>query len=67
MTEAEIREFTPIVGSLRWKIKEDSRPQLGWYAPGDYMCRCSSCKDYYAGDKRSVICADCAYKQKEEG
>ncbi len=41
--------------------KEDSRPQLGWWAPGGYLCRCRRCDDYFAGDKRAGICADCAY------
>lgn len=30
-------------------------------ARGDHLCRCSRCNDAYIGDKRSFVCADCAY------
>jgi hypothetical protein len=39
----------------------DHRPKLGWWAPGEYMCKCFKCQECYIGDKRSGMCADCAY------
>lgn len=42
--------------------KNDDRPQRGMWAQGDYCCVCSQCGDKYYGDKRSTVCADCAYK-----
>jgi hypothetical protein len=51
--------------SLAWK--EDKRPQRFGWAPGSYLCHChgAGCKDLkdktFIGDKRAVICADCAY------
>lgn len=50
---------------LRWK--EDQRPQRFGWAPGGYLNHChgAGCKDLedktFIGDKRAVICADCAY------
>jgi len=44
--------------------KNDDREQKGMWAPGDYCCVCSQCKDKYYGDKRSTVCADCAYKEQ---
>lgn len=44
-----------------WAAKEDQRPQKGWWAPGVYINQCRRCSDYFIGDKRSGICADCAY------
>jgi hypothetical protein len=51
--------------SLAWK--EDRRPQRFGWAPGSYLNHChgAGCKDLedktFIGDKRAVICADCAY------
>jgi len=50
-------------------FESDKRPQRYGWAPGDYMCRChgGGCKDksdedrIFIGDKRAIICADCAY------
>ena len=47
--------------------KEDMRERRGMWAPGSYWCKCVHCEEEYIGDKRSVCCADCAYKQKGEG
>lgn len=44
----------------------DQRPaktHLGW-APGDYSNKCRKCGDYFSGDKRASMCADCAYAQE---
>lgn len=46
--------------------KQDDRPQRGWWAPGDYFNRCHRCQDYFTGDKRAGICADCAYSDEEK-
>lgn len=37
-------------------------PPRGGWAPGDYMCECASCGAPFIGDKRSVVCAECAYE-----
>jgi hypothetical protein len=42
-------------------MKEDKRPQRHGWAPGGYWRKCRTCNDDYMGDKRSWICADCAY------
>lgn len=42
-------------------LKEDSRPPRYSWAPGEYLCTCFSCQEYFAGDKRAGLCADCAY------
>jgi len=49
-------------------LKEvDARPQRGGWAPGAYLATCKECGDGYIGDKRSIICADCAYKEPSGG
>ena len=47
-------------------IKNDERPHLGWWAPGDYLRTCYLCKEPYLGDKRSGHCADCEYDTNPE-
>jgi hypothetical protein len=47
------------------EIKDDHRPAKGMWCPGDYLCTCLHCGAYFAGDKRSNCCADCAYKTPE--
>lgn len=48
-------------------LKGDERPQRYGWAPGDYLCKCSGarCKakedKTFIGDKRAIICSDCAY------
>jgi len=42
-------------------IKEDKRPRRGGWAPGSYQCFCCECEKPFMGDKRAVMCADCAY------
>lgn len=46
-------------------MKDDNRPQRGWWAPGGYFQKCHSCGENFAGDKRSGTCADCAYAALE--
>lgn len=55
------RELPPAPGSVMWMPKQDDRPQRGWWAPGEYLNLCRRCNDYFIGDKRAGICADCAY------
>lgn len=43
------------------KLKDDKRPARYMWAPGGYYCSCRECGAQYAGDKRSNLCADCAY------
>ena len=47
-------------------FKEDSRPNKGLWASGDYCCKCLICGDGFIGAKRSIHCADCAYSQEGE-
>ena len=56
-------EPKPIKPPFFDKLKQDSRPQRGLWAPGKYWCRCRKCPDSYIGDKRSIWCADCAYAE----
>jgi hypothetical protein len=49
---------------MDWKT--DDRPKRFGWAPGDYTCQCPFCKDKYMGDKRSMICADCAYSGEHD-
>ena len=46
--------------------KIDDRPQLGFWAPGNYINRCTQCEDLFIGDKRAVVCADCAYSDEDK-
>jgi len=47
-----------------WKNRSH-KPQRGGWAPGGYLCRCSVCECLFCGDKRAVVCSDCAYKDQE--
>jgi len=39
----------------------DKREQKGAWGPGNYANTCFSCNEQFVGDKRAVMCADCAY------
>jgi hypothetical protein len=39
---------------------EEIKYPIGGFAPGDYMCKCVTCKEQFHGDKRSVQCEPCA-------
>ena len=39
-------------------LKEVGR--IGYYADGNYMCRCAECERMFIGDKRAVNCLPCA-------
>ena len=30
-----------------------------------YICKCSRCNEGFIGDKRAMVCADCAYAEPE--
>lgn len=48
---------------IDWKnIKEDTRPKRHRWAPGYYTGQCALCSEWFIGDKRASMCADCAYK-----
>lgn len=49
------------MAGVEWK--EDKSPQLGPWAPGDYCGVCYGCHEKFVGDKRAMLCADCAYQQ----
>lgn len=36
------------------------RWSLGLYAPGNYHCLCSECRQEFIGDKRAIQCLPCA-------
>jgi hypothetical protein len=38
----------------------DKRPKRFGWAPGSYMNNCQ-CGETFIGDKRAIMCADCAY------
>ena len=39
---------------------------IGGYAPGNYMCKCVTCKEKFIGDKRAVQCEPCAIEMTKE-
>lgn len=41
---------------------KDLRPKRKSWAPGNYLCKCKDCGKSFTGDKRAIMCADCAYK-----
>ncbi len=43
----------------------DKRPKKYGWAPGNYYCLCYRCKREFIGDKRSCMCADCAYGHQD--
>lgn len=43
-------------------LKNDDRPHRNGWAPGEYTCICQECDKRFWGDKRAILCADCAYK-----
>lgn len=42
-------------------MPKDERPKNGAWAPGGYLCRCANCGCDFEGDKRALVCAECAY------
>lgn len=63
-----------MTGSLWPMARKQDNKQKNWpkhpvlgYAPGDYMCKCITCGSGFFGDKRSVMCGDCAMKHHAEG
>lgn len=36
------------------------------YAPGDYHCKCLTCKEDFHGDKRASVCKSCAETSSKE-
>jgi hypothetical protein len=46
--------------------KTDDRPIRGGWAPGYYQRKCCICESIFVGDKRAIMCADCAYKDREK-
>jgi hypothetical protein len=46
--------------------KEEPKYPIGGYAPGYYMCNCSTCKKQFQGDKRAVQCEPCAIEMIKE-
>ncbi len=52
--------------SLNFDIdKRDKRTQKDGWAPGNYENKCFNCSDNFIGDKRAIICADCAYNKTD--
>lgn len=52
---------------LDWsKVKDSKEPQIGLWAPGEYLNYCRFCFSYFIGDKRAYSCYDCAVKGKHE-
>lgn len=46
--------------------EEKPKYPIGGYAPGNYMCNCSTCKTQFQGDKRAVQCEPCAIKMVQK-
>ena len=47
------------------RMNKCNKPQRGGWAPGNYICHCSQCDQDFIGDKRAVVCADCAYRNND--
>ncbi len=47
-------------------MENKSKYPIGGYAPGNYMCNCTTCKTQFQGDKRAVQCEPCAVKMVKE-
>ena len=45
---------------------EDKKYPVGGFAPGNYTCKCVSCKENFIGDKRAVQCENCGTKEKNK-
>jgi hypothetical protein len=45
-------------------MKEDNRPQKYGWAHGNYKQTSCICKEPFIGEKRAVMCADCAYSKE---
>lgn len=41
-------------------IADQRPPRAGW-ATGPYTCQCCDCKEFFLGDKRAWMCANCAW------
>lgn len=50
---------------FNFEYKIDTRAPLNGWCKGNYSCNCPSCNDNYMGDKRSSMCADCAYDKEK--
>lgn len=46
-----------------FEIRRDERTRKGAWAPGYYSNRCVICGEDFVGDKRALVCADCAYAE----
>ena len=46
-------------------FKMDKRPQRYFWAPGAYVHQCRDCGCNFCGDKRALMCADCAYAKPD--
>lgn len=44
---------------------EKKKYPIGGFAPGNYTCKCVSCKENFIGDKRAVQCENCAEKEEK--
>jgi len=45
------------------EVPEEINPwPLGGYAPGNYSCRCRTCKNEFRGDMWALQCLECAAK-----
>lgn len=61
--EVEVQKWFDGVYFTEYKItipKEEYKYPIDGYAPGYYMCTCSTCKKQFQGDKRAVQCEPCA-------
>jgi hypothetical protein len=49
------------MSKFTFPTSHDDRPKRHGWAPGNYIGRCGQCGENYFGDKRSCMCAECAY------
>lgn len=47
-------------------MQEEKKYPIGYYAPGNYQCKCCDCGGGFQGDKRAVQCEPCAVANKQK-
>lgn len=48
---------------MELSVMRDKRPKRDLWAPGYYSNKCFKCEKIFLGDKKSIMCAPCAYKK----
>lgn len=63
LTDAAYNEITEKIRqqqNINQSSVEAEKYPIGGYAPGNYTCKCLTCGEHFAGDKRATQCEPCA-------